>query len=247
VIPESWYSTVHSKNVYKPKAPACFECNNGLGEKEKMVSHLMWMCMPETHPLRNELTEKVYRACGIAPNRKPLQGLDDKERRIRKLYAHKLISLTRPSNGFDEENAFPGFGYHAGYPKEIQRIVMLDKNMILDVATKVVRGLEYIQQKQNRYIEKPYKLEVYFPKNPREPALEVIREKSPIFSDGTNSIQRGANPDKPLEPIYIIRLWSQWEIWGVIMHENRYERLMIKVSQPRLLSIYKRILAWFEQ
>lgn len=220
IIPRSWYSN-YSKNIYKPIAPACYECNQKLGKQEKKISHLMWMCMPETNPLREELVAKVFRACGSTPDGKPLPGLDRKERRIRKLYAQKLVSLAEPSNGFDEANAFPGFGYHSGYPREIQKITRLDGELVSNLAIKVVRGFEYIQQGKNRYIEKPYVLDVYFPKNPHEPSLEIIRKKSPLFSDGTNSIQRSADPTRPLEPVYIIRLWNQWEIWGVIMHQER--------------------------
>ena len=229
VIPESWYSS-YSKHIYKPKAPACYKCNQELGRQEKLISHLMWMCMPETHPLKKELTAKVYKACGLTTDGKPLSGLTNKERRIRKLYTKDLLSLASPSNGLDEANIFPGFGYHEGYSREIQKITRLDSEFVSNIAMKVVRGLEHIQQGKNRYIEKPYVLNVYFPKNPNELSLKIIREKCPLFSDGTNSIQRGTDPNKPLEPVYIIRLWDQWEIWGVIMHEERYEKLMTKMG-----------------
>jgi len=223
IIPESWYSN-YSKHIYKPKAPACYECNQNLGKQEKKLSHLMWICMPEDNILREELIAKVYRACGLMPDGKPMPELSDKERNIRKLYARELFSLARSQNShpsFKEESIFPGFGYHAHYTKEMQSVVLLDIKLIESVAIKVVRGLEYIQQRSGRYIEKPYKLEVYFPRNSDDPSLRVVREKSPIFSDGTNLIQRAAVPDRPLEPIYIIRLWNQWEIWGAIIHEDR--------------------------
>ena len=142
--------------------------------------------------------------------------------------------MTKPSNGLDETDAFPGFGYHKGYPREIQRITLLDSKLVSNVAMKVVRGLEYIQQRKNRYIEKPYILSVYFPKDPHKLSLEIVREKSPLFSDGTNSIRRGADPNKSLEPIYIIRLWDQWEIWGVIIHEERYQKLMTNLGHPTI-------------
>lgn len=224
VIPESWYST-HSKSNFKPRAPSCLQCNNELGEKEKQISHVMWMCMHEDHPLKAELTQRVYRACGIGTDGRPLSGLDEKERRIRLMYARKLLESTVPAAEIDKNRMMPGFGYHANYPENIQRATLMDYPTLISVASKVVRGLEYIQKKQNRYIEKPYKLEVYFPNNPHDPNLVAIRNICPIFTDGTNTIQRGAVPDIPLEPVYIIKLWNQWEIWGVIMHEDRHEEL----------------------
>ena len=220
VIPKSWYSAVHSKSVYKPKAPSCLKCNQGLGKQEKIVSHLMWACMPEEHPLRSELSEKFFRACGITPNGELLPGLTDRERNIRKLYAKKLFLLAKSSNGFDEKNIFPGFGYHAGYPKNIQKIVQINSDLmssILNVASKVVRGFEYTQGGCNRYIEEPYNLNVYFIKDQHSPAIELMKKQCPILFDGTNTVQRCASPAKPLEPVYIIRLWDQWEIYGVII------------------------------
>ena len=224
VIPESWYST-HSRSNFKPRAPSCFPCNNDLGEKEKLISHVMWMCMPENHPLRAELTQKVYRACGMGANGKPLSGLDEKERRIRLMYAQKLLKSTVPATEIDKNRMMPGFGYHANYPENMQRATIMDYPTLILVASKVVRGLEYIQKKQNRYIENPYRLDVYFPRSPHDADLVTVRNICPIFSDNTNTIQRGADPARPLEPIYIIRLWNQWEIWGVIMHEDRYKGL----------------------
>lgn len=221
IIPSSWYSTDYSKDVFKPTAPSCHKCNNELGKKEKILSHIMWMCMPETHPLRKELAVKTYRAFGITSDGNPLPGLNEKERRIRLLYLKQLMSMTVPSGNLNKTRIIPGFGYHPGYPKSIQRIVKMDEQVMQDVASKVVRGLEYIQKKQNRYIEEPYKLYIYFPPNPQDSALQKAREVSPIFSDGTNTIQRLASPNAPLEPIYIIRLWNLWEVWGVIIHKEK--------------------------
>lgn len=227
VIPKSWYST-HSKNSFKPRAPACLRCNNDLGKKEKLISHVMWMCMPENHPLRAELAQKVYRACGMGMDGKPLPGLNEKERKIRLMYARQILESTVPITEIDKKTMLPGFGFHANYPENIQRAAIIDNQTLISVASKVVRGLEYIQKKQNRYIEKPYRLEVYFPNNPHDVGLAKIRNICPIFSDNTNTIQRGADPTKPLEPIYIIKLWKQWEIWGVIIHEDRYKQLVNK-------------------
>lgn len=185
----------------------------------------MWMCMPENHPLRSELTEKVYRACGMSPDGTLLPGLDDKERAIRMKYAKELLINTQSSIGLDDRKIFPGFNYHPGYPKEAQRVTMLDMNVVEKVASKVVRGIEYIQQGAKRYVEEPYRLKVFFPRNPNDPALQVIRQKCKIFSDGTNTIQRGADPSTPEQPIYIIRLWNQWEIWGVIRSEKGWKEI----------------------
>jgi hypothetical protein len=119
----------------------------------------------------------------------------------------------------------PGFTFHAGYSKAEQRYTQFDIKLVEELAAKVVRGLEYIQGKRQRYIEPPYKLEIYFPRDNKDPSLKTISDMCPVFSDGTNTIQRGAVPERPLEPIYIIRLWNHWEIWGVIIHEERYKSL----------------------
>lgn len=220
VIPKSWYSKVTSRDARKPKAPACFECNQRLGKQEKLVSHLMWMCMPENHPLRDELTERVYRACGIGRDGRPIPGLSDNEKEKRMEYGRRLLASAKPAGDLDEGNLFPGFGFHAGYPKEIQRVTFIPENLVFEVASKVVKGIEYIQKGSRRYIENPYQLHVFFPKDTGGSSLQEIRGKCKIFSDGTNTIQRGVDLEKPLEPIYIIRLWDQWEIWGVITHEK---------------------------
>ena len=179
------------------------------------------MCMPEDHPLRPELAARAYRAWGMTPEGKPLPGLSEKERHARMQYAKKTISSTIPASQIDERRMLPGFNFHPGYPKDAQRATVFDQQTLLDVASKVVRGIEYIQQDRKRYIEKPYKLEIYFPRDPHDPGLTAVRNICKVFFDGTNTIQRGAVPGRPLEPIYIIKIWNLWEIWGVIMHEDR--------------------------
>lgn len=224
-IPKRWYSDQFSKSVTKPKAPACYKCNQELGRKEKLLSHIMWMCMPEDHPLTPELRERVYRAWGMALDGKPLEDLSNDERRRRLNYAREMYSKTSLAGELDERRILPGFSFHPGLPKEKQRFTKIDYDLIQDVAKKVVRGLEYTYQNQHRYIELPYRLEVHFPSKSQPPELELIRNLSHIFKDGTNTIQRGIAPTEPLEPIYIIRLWDLWEIWGVIIHEDRWDKV----------------------
>lgn len=215
VIPKSWFS-VNSKNEKKPTAPACFECNNRLGEIEKRLSHLIWLCMPEKHPLRVELSRKAYRAFGLGPDGKPLPDLPDKERAARKAYLAKLIATTELAGNLSEHNLMPGLSFHPGYPREMQRATKLKKDEIFLVAEKVIKGLEYIQGGRKRYIEKPYKLEVFLPNQINDPSLQVARDICRPFFDGTNVLRRGVVPTKPLEPIYIVRVWDLIEIWGVI-------------------------------
>lgn len=225
VIPESWYSLEKSRAVRKPTAPACQRCNNDLGRLEKELSHLMWMCMPSSNPLTAELRIKALRAFGVGPNGKPLAGLDKREQGIRLAYLRRVMSETVSWTEINERKVMPGFGFHEGYGRNSQRGTLLNKEKLGQVAEKIVRGVEYIQKGSKRYIEEPYKLDVYFPRDTQSPEFEEIRRKCPVFYDGTNKIQRGAAPERPLEPIYIIRIWDQWEIWGVIMHSEREEIL----------------------
>lgn len=180
----------------------------------------MWMCMPSSNPLAHELRNKAYRAFGIGPNGKPLAGLEQKEQRARLAYLRRLMSETIPSKEVDERMLMPGFGFHEGYERNSQRSTLLNKEKLTRVAEKIVRGVEYIQKGAKRYVEDPYKLEIYFPHNPYDDACTALRKICPTFHDGTNTIQRGAVSDRPLEPVYIIRIWEQWEIWGVILHKD---------------------------
>jgi len=220
VIPESWYSAERSRTVRKPTAPACGTCNHDLGTMEKELSHLMWMCMPSSNPLAPELRLKALRAFGIGPNGKPVAGLKKKEQQARLAYLRRLMSETIPSSEVDERMLMPGFGFHEGYDRSSQRSTLLNKEKLSRVAEKIVRGVEYIQKGAKRYVEYPYKLEIYFPSNPNDDACKTLRRICPVFHDGTNTIQRGAVPYRPLEPVYIIRIWDQWEIWGVILHKD---------------------------
>lgn len=220
VIPESWYST-GSRSQQKPTAPACLECNASLGEKEKFLSHIMWLSMPADHPLTPELRTKVFRACGMTPDGGPLPDLSPKERRIRVAYCKKLMMTTVPASSEMMRRSLPGFGPHKGYPGSVHRGTYISQDDLSDVAKKITRGIEYRQGGRNRYIEPPYRIEVFFPRDLQDEGLSNIRKICKPHFDGTNTIQRGAVFERPMEPIYIFRIWDQWEIWALIFHEDR--------------------------
>jgi len=222
VIPESWYSMERSRDTRKPTAPSCPKCNNDLGALEKKVSHQMWLSMPDTNPLTPELRIKVFRAFGMGPDGKGLPSLKPRERHARLQYLKKLMNATVPAGKIDENRMMPGFSFHPGYERAIQRGTLFDPKELERVAEKIIRGVEYIQKGAKRYIEEPYRMEAYPRVDAGGPEFKAIRDICPVFYDGTNTIQRGAVPERPLEPIYIIRVWNQWEIWGVIMHKDRY-------------------------
>ncbi len=177
-----------------------------------MLSHVVGMCMPLTNPLTAELTNNAYRACGMLPNGSPLPGLDDDERLVRRNYTKKLLRLTRSSEGFDERAIAAGFNFHPGSPRHLQRIAVLPNELVVDVISKVFRGLEYVYG-SGRYIEAPYNLTLSFNVRPND-VLDKIKPLSSLFVDGTNLIQRGFA--SPLEPIYFVKLWGQFEVWGFI-------------------------------
>lgn len=56
------------------------------------------------------------------------------------------LKQKRPAGNLDERSLFPGFGFHAGHPMEIQRATLIPENLVTKVASKVVRGIEYIQK-----------------------------------------------------------------------------------------------------
>jgi hypothetical protein len=214
VIPESWYSQEKSKQSVKPTAPSCEGCNNSLGDKEKLLSHFLWIALPESSPLRNELVAKAYRACGMSPDGKPLLGLSETEKRARQAHAKKLLSFARPQGTFNEKRILSGFGFHDGYPKERQQAMVIPGEFIGDVLIKIVRGLEYTRGSK-RYVEPPYEVFIKLNVSGRSD-LQVLRDTLEVFQDGTNSIQRGFISTEPLEPIYIVKLWNRWEIWATI-------------------------------
>jgi len=217
-IPESWYSE-KSKSEKKPTAPACLDCNNRLSSLEKRLLNVAGMCIPEAHPLKAELSAKAFRSFGLDPKGRPLEHLESTEKWARGRDLANLISRTEPAINFDAKSIIPGFGFHPGLPKEKQKAIRIKHEEIFPVIEKIIRGLEYVLG-GCRYVELPYKLEVFIPSDPQTPNLVKLRETLPVIFDGTNKIQRGVESTKPLEPIYIVKLWDAIEIWGSISKDD---------------------------
>src|SRR5262249_31156411 len=133
----------------------CHPCNNRLGAIEEDVAIRMWSCIDPSKPGAQGLRRKVMEHFGIG-----VRNLNKKEREIRDKLRQKFVQEMKPVTD-PSMKAFPGFGLHKESSIEDQRQINIPIEKLYAVAEKIFRGLEYRYQRKWRYVEDPYKLEIF--------------------------------------------------------------------------------------
>lgn len=210
-FPVFWYPSDTPERVQRARVPSCYSCNNRLGAIEQEVGILMWACIDPSKPQARGLRQKVMEHFGIGAN-----NLTPKEKVIREKLKKKFLERMYPYNS--SMKPFPGFGPHKNFSIKKQRAIDIPTDKLYIVAEKVIRALEYRQG--GRYIETPYKLEIFPAIRESElPTLVSMIEKLPVNQHGPGfEIRRAATTDGE-EILYRIEFWGTWILYGFISKE----------------------------
>lgn len=212
VFPNSWYPDNTSQRIQRPVAPACISCNNTLGYLEESLFRKLALC---TNPKKAEVSgihKKLYRSFGVGVDSKQLK----KEELIkRKSLVKKILESVSP---YEEGiGYFPGLGPDPDFPPENHKSIPFPEKELLAVSKKIIKGLEYCFDK--RYIEKPFELDLYFPKENSDlsPVERILSIRSPITYGPGFKVERSTTTEIPKSVIYRITIWGKLKIYGTVM------------------------------
>lgn len=215
-FPAFWYPNNTPQQVQRITVPSCRACNNRLGAIEQEIAVLMWACIDPSKPQAQGLRQKVVEYFGIG-----VSGLSLKEKEIREELRKKFVGSMRLYKPNSTTKYFPGFGPHSNSPVEEQRAINIPIKKLNAVAEKVIRTLEYRQKGQSRYIENPYKLELFPSVRENElPSVVSMVQQLPVNQHGPGfKITRGMTTDGR-DILYRIEFWGTWVVYGFISDET---------------------------
>ncbi|HYV94623.1 MAG TPA: hypothetical protein VE978_22810 [Chitinophagales bacterium] len=217
VFPKSWYPDDTPNSVQRPTIPSCLECNNKLGSAERELFIRLAACFESSKAEASGIHKKYLVSLGIGVEHE----LSPEELAIRKKVRNKVVSEWRRPGTDSKERFFPGLELNSDIPPELQRVATLPTELLIVVANKIVRGLEYING-NNRYIESPYTLELYAIPEQTEGAAMAFNTFSEYgikssFGPGFIVERVAATTSENYEMVvYKITIWGQIVIYGII-------------------------------
>lgn len=203
VFPRQWYTDNTPEKIQRPTVPSCKSCNNKLGAIEEVLFVKLALC---TNPAKAE-------ASGI--HKKLRKSFEKKKSLIKEIV--ESATPYKPGAGY-----FPGLGPNPHFPLEKQRTILMPETELLAVTKKIVRGLENYYNE--RYIEKPYKLEIHYVKEGAD-LLDIehyFKIQLPITYGPGFIVERAAASDDPKSVMYRITIWGTFKYYATIMpYQNK--------------------------
>lgn len=213
VFPRSWYPDTTPSSTQRWTVPSCGECNGQSGQREKELFVRLALCVDPRKIEVAGLSERAVRSFGI-----DVAGISEHELRVRQALKGKILSEVRPHVPGDP--TFPGLGPHPGFPVNKQLEIPFPEQLIKEVSRKIVRGCEYILGEE-RIVEPPYKLEVYFAHE--ESVADVVKlfeGVGPATIGPGFCVQRAPAHEDPLTVMYRIKVWGTWIIYASILKDD---------------------------
>lgn len=218
VFPASWYPETTDAKVQRWTVPSCGECNNKFGALEKELLVQFGLCIDPRKWAALGLSKKALRTLGVG-----VQNLPSDEAAHRAGHKKKVLSGMRPVTPEMSRSVLPGFGPHEGFSLEVQPAVLVPAKVLIAVMEKVVRGCECKIAK--RYVEPPYRVDVFFPQGGTVPALAPILAKGETKTLGPGlTIERATATDDPKSAMYRLLLWETFVVYAVILTPDEEQR-----------------------
>ncbi len=210
VFPRSWYPETTPENIQRWTAPSCAACNGKFGEMEKELFIRLALCIDPHKVEAAGLSKKAVESMGIG-----VPNISSKEREHRQALKSKILKEMKPY--VPGTPYFPGLGPHAGFPEDQQHEIRIPEALLKEVATKIVRGCEYVLGGR-RLIEEPYTLQIYFAHDAKVPdIIGLFGRFGPEQLGPGFSVRRAAAHDDPNAVLYKIDVWEKWTIYASIL------------------------------
>jgi hypothetical protein len=212
VFPSSWYPNDTPATVQRWTVPSCLECNGRLGALEEDLFIRLALCVGPAKADASGISRKVLESFGVG-----VHGLSVEEKAYRVALRDRIIAETAPIQSRESMTLLPGMGPHEGFPIEEQMVIPIPQEPLLAVSRKVVRGCEY-KLNRKRYIEKPYKLNIYF-------VHDQGIERTTTMLDTVEQVALGPGfavsrlespPGGPSVVLYRIIVWGKLKIYASI-------------------------------
>lgn len=213
VFPRSWYPDSTPQNMEKWVVPACFECNNRLGEIEDEAYKKLAICTENSDIAASGVSEKVVRLYDprSAKNEKDRKR---KEANIKKILADLIYTDKMP------KGLLKNFGPFNNNPDKSILVRISTAKLLDPITEKIVRGLEFKLMSKLINTDRSIKI-IHLPDSAKAISLELtqlnnILEKSGVkTSRGPGFIVRYAK-DIYGSMLYYITVWGKWEIWAAV-------------------------------
>ncbi len=210
VPPESWYPVTTPTDTEKWRVPSCHECNKNYGKIEEELLLKFGLCIDPFNPRSAGIAHKALRAL------KANYGKNEKDARIREGKTNKILKESMYGDSIPIKSIYPGFEFKGG-PDDEQIGVLINKNHLVKMAEKIVRGLVFIVDK--KYIEPPYHIDFYFyNKESFEHLLTHIHpgpwdlfDRPPGFA-----VLRVIADEDLTTGIYLIDIWGQYYCKAIV-------------------------------
>lgn len=134
-----------------------------------------------------------------------------------------MLSGIRPVTPEMTPSVLPGLGPHEGFSLEVQLAGRMRREALIAVMEKVVRGCECKIAK--RYVEPPYRIDVFFPRGGEVLALAAILARGETKTLGPGlTIERATATDDPSSAMYKLLLWETLVVYAVVSTPDEVRR-----------------------
>jgi len=179
-------------------------------EKELFIR--LAICVDPTKAEASGISKKALRSLGIG-----VKNAACEESVHREALRKRIMAETQPLAQAGDLPLLPGVGPHPGFKVEEQRAIEIPYELMHSVCGKVLRGCEYKMGKK-RYIEEPYRLEIYFAHDDDVKDVTATCESIPAFTLGPGFEVRRAQtpPNEPYAAFYRVMIWGTIKIYATV-------------------------------
>jgi len=227
VFPSSWYPDGTAVNVQRWTVPSCRKCNGKFGELEKELFAVLALCIDPTKAEAAGISKKALASMGIGA-----ANLSTEEKAHRKAFQKRILGTMKPLDELTDVPFLPTLGPHRGFSATEQRSIEFSGETLKLVSEKVLRGCEY-KLNNKRYVEEPYRLEVYFPREDGMDHVSAILAQVPATTLGPGfEVKRCATrPEECYAVLYRVTVWGTVRIYASIGREEDLQDLARKEKQ----------------
>lgn len=215
IFPKSWYPDSTPQNMEKWVVPACFECNNRLGEIEEETYKKLASGTDSDDIAASGISEKVARMFDLS-SAKNEKSRRRKEANLKKICRDLLCTDKMP------KGLMKNFGPSKDAPDKSMLVHVSIPNSLDPITDKIVRGLEF--RLRNRLIDTDRKIKIIHPPEPTDVISSELASLNSILEKNGTKINQGPGftvryaKDIYGSILYHIRIWGKWEIWASVFN-----------------------------